>query len=63
MKTIKCPYCGVVNKVSSATPYDNGKNIYTCDSEESGGCDKDFVLVKEITVNLYALKIEGWDSK
>lgn len=46
MKTIiNCPYCGHNNAFTYIAGWNNKEKIvFTCDFE-TGGCDKDFVLI------------------
>lgn len=59
-KQIKCPYCGNINKVQVEPHSWPKRDIVVCDPESGeGGCDKEFVIKWEVTVDVYAFGIEG----
>lgn len=58
IKTIKCPYCGVENKIIINIENVIDKQVQLCDCEE-GGCDRYFVAFTKIKVECDVKKIEG----
>lgn len=59
MRTIKvkCPYCGMENKVEVNELYDDAKIVF-CDILR-GGCEKMFVADISVAINAQTRKVEG----
>lgn len=59
-RRVKCPYCGV-EQLKQIEPHAWPKrDIVVCDPENAeAGCDKEFVIKWEVTVDVYAFGIEG----
>lgn len=56
--TVKCPYCGSINKVQYDHNYPRNTEVVYCDVE-GGGCDKRFLVDYEVVLNTNSVKIEG----